>query len=320
MAGGAGAPVAGVPRRLTIASRESRLAMWQAEHVRDRLRQLYPACSIEIVGMTTEGDRILDRALNAIGGKGLFIKELEVALLEGRADLAVHSLKDVPMELPPEFALASILERHDPRDAFVSGRFGSVDELPLGATVGTSSLRRTAQLLARRPDLKVGPLRGNVNTRLAKLDSGQYDAILLAAAGLKRLGMAERIRAIVPPGESLPAAGQGTLGIEVLASRHDLVCLLAPLEHSPSRIWASAEREVSRRLGGSCRVPLAAYCVPDGADGLLLTARVASPDGTRLFEARASTARATLDEALRIAAVVAADLVEQGAQPWLATS
>ncbi|MGE0804855.1 MAG: hydroxymethylbilane synthase, partial [Burkholderiaceae bacterium] len=220
------------PQRLVIASRESRLAMWQAEHVQARLRELYPQCVVEILGITTEGDRVLDRALNEIGGKGLFIKELELALLDGRADLAVHSLKDVPMELAPQFELGVILQREDPRDAFVSSRYGAPEELPAGARVGTSSLRRAAQLRHGFPSLQVLPCRGNVNTRLAKLDSGQYDAILLAAAGLKRLGMAERIRMIMPPSQSLPSPGQGALGIETPAGRDDLRGWLAPLAHA----------------------------------------------------------------------------------------
>ena len=210
------------PTKLIIASRESRLAMWQAEHVRARLQTLYPSCDVQILGMTTRGDQILDRALSKVGGKGLFVKELEVAMEEGRADLAVHSLKDVPMELPEGFALAAILEREDPRDAFVSNQFNSLAELPAGAVVGTSSLRRQALISARFPDLVIKPLRGNLDTRLRKLDEGEYAAIILAAAGLKRLGLPERIKAFLAPAESLPAAGQGAMAIEILASRQDL--------------------------------------------------------------------------------------------------
>jgi hydroxymethylbilane synthase len=264
------------PSRLVIATRESRLALWQAHHVRDRLIALYPSCEVVLLGMTTTGDQILDRSLSEIGGKGLFTKELEVALLERRADLAVHSLKDVPMSLPPEFELAAVMRREDPRDAFVSPGFPGLDALPQGARIGTSSLRRAAQLSERRPDLKVLPLRGNLDTRLGKLDRGEYDAIVLAAAGLKRLGLADRIREILPPTASLPAPGQGALGIETLAGRPDLRAWLAPLADRRTWLEVTAERSVSRALGGSCRIPLAAYAVvqPDGAlrlDALLAT-------------------------------------------------
>ena len=310
----------GAPRRLVIASRESRLAMWQAEHVRDRLRALYPDCEVAILGMTTLGDRVLDRALNEIGGKGLFIKELEVALLEGRADLAVHSLKDVPMELAPQFALPVIMQREDPRDAFVSGRFPSLDALPAGARVGTSSLRRAAQIRHRYPGLEVLPLRGNVNTRLAKLDAGQYDAIILAAAGLKRLGLAERIRAIVPPELSLPAAGQGALGIETLAGRPDIEAWLAPLADPKTAAEVAAERAVSRVLGGSCRVPLAAWCVSEANGGLKLVARVAAEDGSAMVEAVERCPGADLASAERIGEGAARRLLEQGAAQWLGSS
>jgi hydroxymethylbilane synthase len=264
------------PSRLVIATRESRLALWQAHHVRDRLRELYPSCDVVLLGMTTTGDQILDRSLNEIGGKGLFTKELEVALLDGRADLAVHSLKDVPMSLPPEFELAAVMRREDPRDAFVSVRFAGLDALPHGARVGTSSLRRAAQLSECRPDLRILPLRGNLDTRLGKLDRGEYDAIVLAAAGLKRLGLADRIREILPPTASLPAPGQGALGIEILAGRDRLRAWLAPLVDRRTWLEVTAERSVSRALGGSCRIPLAAYALvqPDGRmrlDALLAT-------------------------------------------------
>ncbi len=309
----------GSPGRLVIASRESRLAMWQAEHVRDLLRALYPGCEIRIEGMSTEGDRIQDRALYEIGGKALFIKELEHALLDGRADLAVHSLKDVPMILPEPFRLAAVLPREDPRDAFVSNRHAGVDALPDGAVVGTSSLRRAAQLRARRPGLQVRALRGNVNTRLAKLDAGEYDAILLAAAGLKRLGLAQRIRQVVEPTICLPAAGQGALGIEIRADRAELAEWLAPLADMASTVQVSAERVVSRELGGSCRVPLAAYCEPQG-EGLLLRGRVAAEDGHVMLEASASSDDASIDAAERIGAEVAAALRSQGAERWLGSS
>ncbi|MDP1900063.1 MAG: hydroxymethylbilane synthase [Rubrivivax sp.] len=247
-----------------IATRESRLALWQAEHVRDALAARF-GLRVELLGMTTLGDQILDRALSKVGGKGLFVKELETALQEGRAHLAVHSLKDVPMELPPGFVLAAIWEREDPRDAFVSNRYAGLDELPQGAVVGTSSLRRVVQLLALRPDLQIEPLRGNLDTRLRKLDEGGYHAIVLAAAGLKRLKLAARIRSEFDPAEMIPAAGQGALGIEVREDAHDLRALLAQTIHPPTFLAAHAERAVSRALGGSCSMPLAAHAVWEGA-------------------------------------------------------
>lgn len=308
------------PARLVIASRQSRLAMWQAEHVQARLRELYPQCEVEILGMTTEGDRVLDRTLNEIGGKGLFIKELEVALLEGRADLAVHSLKDVPMEVAEPFALAAIMAREDPRDAFVSTRYASLESMPAGARLGTSSLRRAAQIRRAFPALEVLPLRGNVNTRLARLDEGRYDAIVLAAAGLKRLGLAERIRAIVPPALCLPAAGQGALGIETLAARNDLHAWLAPLDHAPTAVQVHAERTVSRLLGGSCRVPLAAWCVSTPQGGLKLVSRVAAEDGSAMAEAVAESTGADREAAEAIGQQAARSLLEQGAARWLGSS
>jgi len=308
------------PGRLVIASRESRLAMWQARHVQARLQELYPDCDVRILGMTTEGDRVLDRALAEIGGKGLFTKELEVALLDGRADLAVHSLKDVPMELAPQFQLAAVLHREDPRDAFVSVRYESLDALPAGAVLGTSSLRRAAQIRRRYRSLEVRALRGNLDTRLGKLDRGEYDAIVLAAAGLKRLGLAERIRALLPVSVSLPAAGQGALGIETLARRDDMVAWLAPLVHEPTWSQVRAERVVSRVLGGSCRVPLAAYCEPTPENGLWLRACVASIDGEHLIEAQGRTDSASADSAERLGAEVAASLLSQGAQVYLQAS
>ena len=241
-----------------IATRESRLALWQAEHVRDLLVRRF-GMSVALLGMTTRGDQILDRSLSKVGGKGLFVKELETALEEGRAQLAVHSLKDVPMDLPEGFELAAVLEREDPRDAFVSNHFGTLDELPLGARVGTSSLRRVVQLVALRPDLDVQPLRGNLDTRLRKLDDGGYDAIVLAAAGLMRLGLAQRIRSRFEPEGMLPCAGQGALGIEVRSDAHALRAQLALLTHRPTWLAVQAERAVSRALGGSCSMPLAAH-------------------------------------------------------------
>jgi hydroxymethylbilane synthase len=291
--------------------------MWQARHVQQRLGELYPGAPIDILGMTTEGDRVLDRALNEIGGKGLFTKELEVAILDGRAQLAVHSLKDVPMQLAPEFALVAVLRREDPRDAFVSNRFGSLDELPPGAVLGTSSLRRAAQIRRRYPQLQVRPLRGNLDTRLAKLDRGEYDAIVLAAAGLKRLGLPERIRALLPVSVSLPAAGQGALGIEALAAREDVAAWLAPMADRDTWLQVSAERAVSRLLGGSCRVPLAAYCEATPEGGLHLRACVASLDGSDLLEAQAHSGEASFEIAERLGVDVAQSLLAQGAQAYL---
>ncbi len=261
--------------------------MWQAEHVRARLSSLYPQCSVEILGMTTRGDQILDRALSKVGGKGLFVKELEVAMAEGQADLAVHSLKDVPMDMPEGFALAAILEREDPRDAFVSNDYANLAELPDGAVVGTSSLRRQALIAVRYPKLVIRPLRGNLDTRLGKLDRGEYAAIILAAAGLKRLGLAQRIRALLDPEQSLPAAGQGAMAIEIVCARADgvdLLALLAPLNDVPTAQAVRAERRVSKLFGGSCQVPLAAFATVDGA-AMRLRAMVATPDGKRMASA-----------------------------------
>lgn len=261
--------------------------MWQAEHVRAKLSALYPQCSIEILGMTTQGDRILDRALSKVGGKGLFVKELEVAMAERRADLAVHSLKDVPMELPQGFGLAAVLEREDPRDAFVSNDYASPDDLPEGAVIGTSSLRRQALLAAHYPKLVIRPLRGNLDTRLGKLDRGEYAAIILAAAGLKRLGLPQRIRAFIEPEQSLPAPGQGAMAIEILDDRDDLLSLLAPLNHEATAQAVTAERTVSRVFGGSCQIPLAAFATVSG-NTMHLRAMVATPDGKRIATADTS--------------------------------
>jgi hydroxymethylbilane synthase len=262
-------------RPLVIATRESRLALWQAEHVRALLLQRLGLAST-LLPMTTKGDQVLDRALAKVGGKGLFVKELESAMAEGRADLAVHSLKDVPMDLPPGFALAAVLEREDPRDAWVSPRHASLDALPHGATVGTSSLRRVVQLRAARPDIDVEPLRGNLDTRLRKLDEGGYDAIVLAAAGLKRLGAAARIRCAFEPAAMLPCAGQGALAIEVRADDTSLCERLASLTHVPTLLAVEAERAVSRALGGSCSMPLAAHARFEGR-ALVLDAVLGDP-------------------------------------------
>lgn len=299
--------------KIVIASRESRLAMWQAEHIQARLQALYPHLSVEILGMTTQGDQILDKTLSKIGGKGLFVKELEVALAEGRADLAVHSIKDVPMVLPEGYTLAAICEREDPRDALVSARYADLSELPDGAVVGTSSLRRESQIRARYPRLVVKPLRGNVQTRLRKLDDGEFDAIILAAAGLKRLGLSERIRKELPPSESLPAAGQGALGIEIRADRADLMQLLAPLNHAATHACVSAERALARELGGSCQVPLGAFATLN--EGMLaLGGFVASPDGSVMLTASAS---APADYANALGRAVAKKLLDDGAGPLI---
>ena len=302
------------PKKLVIASRESMLAMWQAEHIKGRLKALYPDCEVEILGMTTRGDQILDRTLSKIGGKGLFIKELEQALQDGRADLAVHSIKDVPMELPEGFALAAIGERASPFDAFVSNQYARLEEMPEGAIVGTSSLRREAQLRAKLPHLTIKPLRGNVQTRLSKLDNGDYDAVILAAAGLQRLGLDGRIREILSPADSLPAAGQGALGIEIAARRTDLADILRPLSHEETAACVTAERALARALGGSCQVPLAAYCVME--DGLLtLNGLVGHPDGSVIIEASAQAPAAYADALGR---AVAKRLADDGAEELIA--
>lgn len=275
-----------LPAKLIIASRESALAMWQAEHIRDQLRALYPQTEISILGMTTQGDQILEVTLSKIGGKGLFVKELETALEEGRADIAVHSLKDVPMNLPEGFMLACITQREDARDAFVSNDFANLEALPAGSVVGTSSLRRASQLRARFPHLQIESLRGNVQTRLRKLDEGQYAAIILAAAGLIRLGLGERIRTFIAAEESLPAVGQGALAIECRADRADLKALLAPLHHADTAACVSAERALSRALAGSCQVPLGGYAEMHNGQ-LHLRGLVASPDGARIARAEA---------------------------------
>ena len=274
------------PERIVIASRASVLAMWQAQHVQNALRSLYPECDVSILSMSTRGDEILDRSFAKIGGKGLFVKELETALESGAAQIAVHSMKDVPMVLPEGFAIAAITAREDARDALVSNRFCSLDELPKGARVGTSSLRREAQLHARRASLSVGPLRGNVQTRLRKLDEGAFDAIILAAAGLKRLGLGERIAALLSPEDSLPAPGQGALGIECLESRPDLIAALGPLQDVATAQAIMAERTLSKLLGGNCQVPLGAYAEFD-AGALKLRAFVATVDGQQLLRAEA---------------------------------
>ncbi|MES2975001.1 MAG: hydroxymethylbilane synthase [Pseudomonadota bacterium] len=300
------------PLSIVIATRESRLALWQAEHVKSLLEQR--GHSVSLLGMTTKGDQILDRSLSKVGGKGLFVKELELALEEGRADIAVHSLKDVPMDLPEGFALGCVMEREDPRDAFVSTHYATLADLPQGAVLGTSSLRRTVLLRALRPDLKIEPLRGNLDTRLRKLDEGQYAAIVLAAAGLKRLGLASRIRQTFEPEQMLPAAGQGALGIEVRADRKDLIEALAPLAHQTTWLAVAAERAVSRAMGGSCSMPLAAHAVFAG-EYLQLRAAWGDPEGdATLVTARSASAAADLGHAAGLGEEVAARLRAGGAR------
>ena len=269
------------PSKIVLASRESRLAMWQAVHVRDRLAALNPDSEVVILGMTTKGDQILDRPLAEIGGKGLFIKELEVAMEEGRAHLAVHSMKDVPMVMPEGFALPVISARENPRDAFVSNKYAGLDELPAGAVVGTSSLRREAVLRAKYPQLTIRSLRGNLDTRLRKLGEGQYDAIILAAAGLIRLGLESRIRSVLTPEQSLPAPGQGALGIEIRDGDAAMAAVVAPLNDPETAHCVKAERAFSRALGGSCQVPLGGYAVIDGGQ-LWLRGFVATADGKEM--------------------------------------
>jgi len=301
-------------QKLRIATRRSRLALWQAEHVAALLRAAHDGLEVELVPMVTEGDRILDRALAEVGGKGLFIKELEVAMYEGRADLAVHSMKDVPADLPEGMTLACVLERADPHDAFVSNRYPRLDALPQGARVGTSSLRRQCQLRHARPDLEVIQLRGNVDTRLRKLDEGHYDAILLAAAGLKRLGLDERIASVVPSEASLPAVGQGIIGIECRAEDATTQQLVGALEHLPTRTCLEAERAFAARLQGSCQSPVAGFAELDG-DRLRLRGLVGAPDGSRVF---ADEAHGTAAEAAALGDRLASRLLEAGAGPLLA--
>jgi len=302
------------PARIVIASRESRLAMWQAEHIQSRLSALYPQTAVEILGMTTRGDQILDRPLSQIGGKGLFIKELEIAMAEGHADLAVHSLKDVPMEMPEGFALTAITARENPCDALVSNTYDSLDALPAGAVVGTSSLRREAILRARYAHLRIEPLRGNLDTRLRKLDAGQYDAIILAAAGLIRLGLKDRIRTLLTPEQSLPAPGQGALGIEIVAGRADAAAWVAPLNDVDTAHCVRAERSFSRALGGSCQLPLGAHAVLESGV-LCLRGFVATPDGRQMFS---SELRGDPEDDAAIGQRLAQQLRNQGADSLLA--
>jgi hydroxymethylbilane synthase len=298
-------------RRLVIATRRSRLALWQAEHVKARLEAVHAGLAVDLAPMSTRGDELQDRRLGEAGGKGLFVKELEAAMAEGRADLAVHSMKDVPAELPPGFVLAAITAREDPRDALVSTKYARLEDLPEGSAVGTSSLRRAAQIAERHPRLEIRMLRGNVETRIAKLDRGEYDAIVLAAAGLMRLGLEARIRARLEVSESLPAAGQGALGIECLEARKEVASLLGPLSDPGSAACVLAERAVSRSLGGSCTLPLGAYAERSGAR-LRLRALIASPDGRRVLRAEAEG-----EDPERLGAQVAQALRGQGADEIL---
>jgi hydroxymethylbilane synthase len=301
--------------RIVIATRESELALWQARHIEARLRALHPGIETRLLGMTTEGDRKLGTSLARIGGKGLFVKELELALESGDADIAVHSMKDVPMNLEPGFAIAAITEREDPRDAFVSNKYRILDDLPAGSVIGTSSLRRESQLRARYPGIRIEPLRGNVQTRLRKLDEGHYAAIILAAAGLKRLGLAARITGVLEPSHALPAVGQGALGIECRSEREDIIAALAPLNHADTRWCVEAERALSRALAGSCQVPLGGFAEISGGRARL-RGFVASPDGTRMVsdEASASSASAAQD----LGNAVAQRLIAKGAREILA--
>ena len=302
------------PKSLVIASRESALAMWQARHIQARLQALYPQCDVSILGMTTTGDQILDSPLSRIGGKGLFVKELESALADGRADLAVHSMKDVPMHLPDGFALAATGEREDPRDAFVSNHYSCLEELPAGSIVGTSSLRRQSQIQARFPQLKIESLRGNVQTRLRKLDEGQYAAIILAAAGLIRLELGDRIKGFIDPADSIPAVGQGALGIEINASRTDLIAILAPLNHVDTQLCVEAERGFSRALAGSCTVPLGAYATRQG-NTISMHGFVASVDGRQMLK---ETVTGDASQAEKLGQQLAQQLVARGADKILA--
>ncbi len=302
-------------RTVTIATRESPLALWQAEYVRTALREAHPGLRVELLGMTSRGDQLLDVPLAKVGGKGLFVKELETALLDGRADIAVHSMKDVPMEFPPGLELGVVCSREDPSDAFVSNRYQGLQQLPAGSVVGTSSLRRECQLRARRPDLRVRFLRGNVNTRLRKLDEGEYDAIILASAGLVRLDFGHRIAQRIPVEDSLPAGGQGAVGIELRSDDAPLLDLLQVLHHEPTARRVTAERAMNRRLQGGCQVPIACFADYLDDDTLRLRGLVGRPDGSLLLRAES---RAPAVEAEALGCTVAEELLDQGAGEILA--
>ncbi|WP_133511762.1 hydroxymethylbilane synthase [Candidatus Thiosymbion oneisti] len=299
---------------IRIATRKSPLALWQTEQVAERLRQVHPGIRVEILGMRTRGDKFLDASLAKIGGKGLFVKELEQGLLDQRADIAVHSMKDVPVDLPAGLHLPVIMEREDPRDAFVSNSYGDIDALPAGACVGTSSLRRQCQLAARRADLVIRPLRGNVNTRLSRLDAGEYDAIILAAAGLMRLGFEQRIRRCLSPEESLPAIGQGAIGIECRADDGRVNALIAPLHHADTADRVRAERALNRRLRGGCQTPIAGYALLED-DQLRLRGLVGTPDGSRVWRAERWAPRT---QAEPLGSALAEDLIAQDTKGVLA--
>ena len=299
---------------LKIATRQSPLALWQAEHIKARLLAMHADLQVELVTFVTQGDRILDTPLAKIGGKGLFVKELENALLDGRADLAVHSMKDVPMDLPEGLCLPVICEREDPADAFVSNHYQSIDDLPQGARLGTSSLRRKSQMQAHRPDLHIIDLRGNVGTRLGKLDAGEYDAIILAASGLKRLGLESRIRQIIATQLSLPAVGQGALGLECRTNDSAVLELIAPLADAKTEVCIRAERAFNKTLHGGCQVPIAGFAVLDGED-LFLQGRVGKPDGSVLLKAEV---RGMPENAEVLGQQLAQALLDQGAGPLLA--
>jgi len=305
------------PATLIIATRQSALALWQAQHVRERLRVLEPSCRVDLLGLTTQGDRKLDQPLADIGGKGLFIKELEQAMADGRADLAVHSLKDVPMDMPPGFTLAAIMAREDPRDAFVSNGYRTLADLPPGSVVGTSSLRREAQLRERYPQLVVEPLRGNVNTRLHRLDQGNHAAVILAAAGLKRLGFADRITALLEPEDSLPAIGQGALAVECRADRDDVVAALEPLADAETTLATMAERAFGHKLAASCRTPLAAYATWRGSE-LWLRGLIASRDGRRVVRGDRAMIVADAGAASALGEALGDDFLARGAATILA--
>lgn len=302
-------------KKIRIATRKSPLAVWQAEYVAAQLQQISPGLDVELLRMVTQGDKLLDSPLAKIGGKGLFVKELEHGLLDGSADIAVHSMKDVPVELPDGLGLTAFLQREDPTDALVSNHYSSLEELPQGAKVGSSSLRRRAQLLMCRPDLKIIDLRGNVNTRLAKLDAGDYDAIILASSGLKRLGFGDRIRQLISADVSLPAIGQGVLGIESCLDKPEITQLISSLHHSETAIRINAERAMNRRLMGGCQVPIAGYAELDGQGQLYLRGLVADVDGKRVLRAEGTAA---VDQAEQLGYQVADALIAQGAVELLA--
>lgn len=305
-----------MPQKITIATRESPLALWQAEYVANALREAHPALEVELLGMTSRGDQLLETPLSKVGGKGLFVKELETALLTKQADIAVHSMKDVPMEFPPGLCLGVICEREDPSDAFVSNHFSSLDEIPAGSVIGTSSLRRECQLRERRTDLEVRFLRGNVNTRLRKLDEGEYDAIILASAGLIRLGMGERIAQSIPIEHSLPAGGQGAVGIELRDGDNDVMEVLQALHHPPTAVRVSAERAMNKQLQGGCQVPIACFAeLVEGDTRLHLRGLVGKPDGSQVLRAEGT---AELDQCEDLGRRVAEQLLEQGAAAILA--